>query len=431
MSPDYLNNSSKERLQDFFYILTPLTFFCSIKIFNISLVLSSVLVLFCVFSDTKQLKDRNWKATIVLIIPFLIFFYGFLIDVFAGNIREGWHSLEKFLPIVLYAILVIITNPSSKRVELSKLSFFSGCIVAALFCIGMAFWKNFTDHERIIHNWNFEETLKFYENNPIGLVNWGFFLYTEFADAINFHPTYLSIYFIVAIVFAVSILKNNLLLNSLVIAGILLLIGCVLLLSSKISLILLFVLLLFVSSYFFSRLTRMARVVVGGVLIFAIAIPLLFPVSVYRLQTIFNDSKSTDLRGDLSSTSLHRIYLWENAIKLFNKNPLIGYGLFGADVAQRTALEQNKSTYFNTHNQYLMILLCSGVFGLLSFFIMHSVLFFSSIKASDYIYTVFLIILLVSLLTENLISRHTGSILYSFFNALFFIHLLIQKNEKI
>ena len=78
-----------------------------------------------------------------------------------------------------------------------------------------------------------------------------------------------------------------------------------------------------------------------------------------------------------------------------------------------------------------MFLLIGGLLGGLLFLAGQLVLLLRSIRAADYIYAVFLLTILLSLLTENLISRHTGVVLYAFFNALFYLHLCNARNEKI
>jgi O-antigen ligase len=429
---EYLN-SKKEKLLDLFYILTPLSFFFSIRIFNSILPLFGAVVLTYILIDPKQLRNKNWKAILILIIPLIVVAYGFVLDVFYSNLKQGWKSFETFIPLIFYPLLISISGTTDKRIKLSKLSFFVGCIGAVLLCLTIAFWKNWVYHERIVHNWNFVETTKFYEDNPIGIINWGFFLYLEFASSINFHPTYLSVYFIVAIVFGVSLFKKSDIYNVLITIGILLLIIGIFLLSSKMSLITFSIIFILIVIYTLLRsLKRIQKITLSVLLVTITAVLLLFPASLYRIQSVISDLNSQKApEKDLSSTSLHRLYLWRTSIELFKEKPWLGYGLFGTKKALNEYTNRHNSVHFNTHNQYLMMMLTGGIFGLLVFLGGQFIFLFSSIRAADYIYTAFLLIILLALLTENLISRHAGVVLYSFFNALFFIHLHHRKNEKI
>lgn len=423
----------KEKLFDIFYILTPLSFFCPTRIFNLIIVLFSAAVLASILSEPKSIVRKNWSDLYIIVVPFVIALYGFILDVIHGDLKKGSTVLETYLTLAVFPLLILLTGATAKRKYLSKLSFFTGSIAAALLCLALAIWKNFTDHERIIHNWNFVETMKFYEDHPIGLINWGYFLYMEFASSIKFHPTYLSVYFITAIIFGISLLKRSRLLNTFIIGGILLLVTEVFLLSSKMSLIILFIVLLLITVYSVFHLSRrlqtIALVSFGSTIVIVL---ILFPASLYRIQTIITDlSSASTARQDLSSTNLHRITLWRNAIDLFEQRPITGYGLLGTKKAMDAYNAPYTTTHFNTHNQYLMFLLMGGCLGALLFLVSQLTLLLRSVRAADYIYAVFLITILLSLLTENLLSRHTGVVLYAFFNALFYLHLRNVRDEKI
>lgn len=427
-------NKRKDNLFDIFYILTPLTFFCPTRIFNFVIVLFSAAVLVPILTERKFLFRKRWSNLCIIVVPFIIALYGFGLDVVHGDVKKGSDALETYLLLAIFPLLIFLTGSTAKRRNLGKLSFFIGSITVALICLALALWKNYTHHDRMIHNWNFVETIKFYEDHPIGLINWGYFLYIEFANSINFHPTYLSVYFITAIIFGVSFLGHSRLTNTLIAAGILLLIIEIFLLSSKMSLIVLFIVMLLITLYAVIHSSK--RIQKVGLISFLAAIVFiltLFPVSLYRIQNIIKDvSKSNNIeQQDLSSTNLHRITLWENAIQLFRKKPLIGYGLLGTKKAMDSSNARYTTTHFNTHNQYLMFLLIGGVVSGLLFLVSQITLLFRSIRASDYIYAVFLLTILLSLLTENLISRHAGVVLYAFFNALFYLHLCDTRDEKV
>jgi O-antigen ligase len=256
----------------------------------------------------------------------------------------------------------------------------------------------------------------------------------EFASSIKFHPTYLSVYFITAIVFGVSLLGRSRLLNTLIITGILLLITEIFLLSSKMSAIILFVVLLLITVYaVFHSSKRIQQIALISFFTTVVIVLILFPASLYRIHTIVTDlnTSNSTAQQDLSTTNLHRITLWKNAIALFREKPVTGYGLLGTKKAMDSYNARYTTTHFNTHNQYLMFLLIGGCVGALLFLVSQLILLLRSVRAGDYIYAVFLLTILLSLLTENLISRHTGVVLYAFFNALFYLHLCNARDEKI
>ncbi|WP_331968109.1 O-antigen ligase family protein [Ohtaekwangia sp.] len=380
------------------------------------------------------MKEKNWKASAILFIPFIVLLYAFLLDVFNHDAAGGWHFFETYLPIAFFALLITTAEINNRQVHISKVSFFIGCIAAAWGCLGIAFWKNITEHDRIVHNWNFVETMKFYEDHPIGVVNWGFFLYSEFANAIGFHTTYLSIFFITGIAFGFSLVGKSRIANALIIIGILLLTIEVFLLSSKISLLILLLVFGLTGIRVLYHATKRVRyIAAGAAILFIVTVMLLFPAGFYRFHAVVTDLQSSNYQeeADMASSNLHRLQLWKASLNLFQEKPLTGFGLSGSENALRVATHQNGDQRFNTHNQYLMILISTGILGSVLFLTGCFTFVVSSIRAADYIYAVFLLIILVGLLTENLLSRHAGVVLYSFFNAMFFIHLHNRKNEKI
>jgi O-antigen ligase len=53
-----------------------------------------------------------------------------------------------------------------------------------------------------------------------------------------------------------------------------------------------------------------------------------------------------------------------------------------------------------------------------------------AIRSRKVIYIVFLVVFVVSCLTESMLERQSGVVFYSFFNALFAFHLLGQKQNN-
>jgi O-antigen ligase len=80
---------------------------------------------------------------------------------------------------------------------------------------------------------------------------------------------------------------------------------------------------------------------------------------------------------------------------------------------------------YNSHNQYLDIWLKYGIFGLIFFMFF----LFWGIKCSNENYGIFLFIIVIAMLTENILNRQVGVIFFTFFNSLFFINR-IDNFEK-
>ena len=82
---------------------------------------------------------------------------------------------------------------------------------------------------------------------------------------------------------------------------------------------------------------------------------------------------------------------------------------------------------YNSHNQYLDIWLKYGIFGLIFFLFF----LFWGIKNSNENYGIFLFIIVIAMLTENILNRQVGVIFFTFFNSLFFINRIDNFEKSI
>ncbi len=315
-------------------------------------------------------------------------------------------------------------------------SFFIGSIISLIVIILFAFYKNHVHHHEIVNNWNYVETMQFYKDHPIGFINWGFFLYVELSSAIGFHPLFLSMYYVVAILFGFVFLDFSTGRNmkiAIIILMILLALA-VLMLNSKAGIIALILLLLcqFVFSLLRSRLFGMKRIILSFCLLFMAVLPMAFPVVRYRLV---NSVKVTQelFKSGVKSTDSNRVQIWGTAVELIKKNDYSGYGLFGGRKALTQSFEGQGLEFYNTHNQYLMFALTGGAVVLLLFMLSQFVLFYSAVRFKDVTYALFLVTIVVVMLTENILNRQKGVLLFGFFNTLFYLcpplAALIEKKK--
>lgn len=124
-----------------------------------------------------------------------------------------------------------------------------------------------------------------------------------------------------------------------------------------------------------------------------------------------------------------RPVIWESALPIIKDNFLIGVGTGDANIV---LVEKYKSdglkTNTNIHNQYLDYLLRFGVVGLLVFLSVLIFAIYQSIKLNNYVYFCFLILIMGSCITENILSRQWGIVFFASFNYL--LYLRAQKTIK-
>lgn len=113
------------------------------------------------------------------------------------------------------------------------------------------------------------------------------------------------------------------------------------------------------------------------------------------------------------------------SVNLIKKSWIYGYGIGDVDDKLQNCYKQeiNSNVYqifnYNTHNQYLHFLLSSGLVGLFLFLISLFLPVYISYQTSNYLYLLLSLLLIISLFTENILSRHDGILFYSFFNSIF------------
>ncbi|MBL7471758.1 O-antigen ligase family protein [Robertkochia sediminum] len=137
----------------------------------------------------------------------------------------------------------------------------------------------------------------------------------------------------------------------------------------------------------------------------------------YRELLEINYSEHT---GGLDSTSI-RLSIYQCALNLFKSNPIFGVGV--GDTKDKLLNCYNESGYddrftieaYNTHNQYLSVLLSSGLIALIVIVGMYFKLLQYSVRNSNIMLFIFLCFYLVEMLTENLLERQDGVFYFSFF----------------
>ncbi|WP_204344465.1 O-antigen ligase family protein [Psychroserpens algicola] len=138
--------------------------------------------------------------------------------------------------------------------------------------------------------------------------------------------------------------------------------------------------------------------------------------------------------GTLGSTS-YRLNIYKCALAKIYDNPIFGCGI-GDTKGVLLSCYQEKSNifnglYFNSHNQFLSAWLSSGILGVLALGYMIVYNFKLAIKRRNFIYFSIIIIFLSALMTENILERQNGALLFSFFiNLLAFKSLQEAPQEE-
>ena len=131
-------------------------------------------------------------------------------------------------------------------------------------------------------------------------------------------------------------------------------------------------------------------------------------------------------RGENPSghTLTMRIEFWKTALHIIKQQPLFGVGTgdiqdsFNAAYVE-THTKLNKQWWLRCHNQYLAVTVAFGIIGL---FVFLFYLFYPAYQLRNHLhglYYCFLIISLVSFITEDSLENQAGVTFFAFFNSLF------------
>ena len=154
---------------------------------------------------------------------------------------------------------------------------------------------------------------------------------------------------------------------------------------------------------------------------------------------VFRDRLITGLKADLAIQTVGETYdsrltRWETTLELIKKKPMIGYGA-GTEISLLQDSFYRKKMYdsylqrLNGHSEYLSIALKSGIIGLLVYLATLALGFKKSINKKDVPFFVFMLVIALVSVSENLLDVDKGTFFYAFFFS-FFMFLVEKKREK-
>lgn len=241
------------------------------------------------------------------------------------------------------------------------------------------------------------------------------------------HPTYLGMYSC----FSISILLLNQLhsirqkLISIILQ--LILVSGLVLLSPKISLLILLLIysyyLFFIASFKPLYKIMITSLVIISTLLAYSAVPFFHQ----RIGEVFS-FLSNHPTNAIDNSVLFRQFIFQIDLNLLKDHWVFGIGPMELQHQLDNAFLYTSiitKTYlgsYNTHNEYLNQWLSFGLVGFLYFLIIYFIQVRKAIQLSNKLYLFYLVIILVSFLTENILSRQHGILFVAFFSPIFYFH---------
>ena len=399
---------NKLRILNFLLLLIPFLLPLEKTTVRFLMVIFSVTCL--IYGDYSQLRiKKNWiKLSIVSLwlLPFIQLLLLNKIDEYVGNIITK-------ITLFILPILILIGYPSNKINLAGILKFFIyGSLTATLFCV-----VNVTVYYFLLNDLN---AIKY---TSISLFH---------------HPGYFTMYlnFVIGLIYLnnlkpikdLKISKNS----SFIIISFLSFF--ILIASSRTGWITnILVHVFFIACIFYSKkISKKA-------LIYFMARMIPFSTVIYTNETIQNRFKeiitNTFEKGEkkkVRSSTLIRKKTWSTTLKLVKEKWITGYG---TGLSKKVLQEQYKKDgydymykkNYNSHNQYLQVLLDNGVFGFLILAFFTFGMLYASLKQKDFIYALFLVIMILNFMTESVLETQSGVIFFAFFNTVFFFQWFNKK----
>ena len=153
----------------------------------------------------------------------------------------------------------------------------------------------------------------------------------------------------------------------------------------------------------------------------------------YEILWEFEDYRKT---GNPSGHSvMQRFEYWKAALNIIKENPFLGVGTGDLVIAYKEQYEKMNSPLTENfrrraHNQYLSITVGFGIFGFLWFLFSLFYPLSTSRFQPGYLYLLFLLILLLSFISEDTLESQAGVTFFAFFNSFFlFCNRLLKADE--
>lgn len=360
------------------------------------------------------LKPLFTKRTLILQ---SVFFVTVISSIYATNKTLAFNEWWLDVTILLIPVLFCINPLDLKKYYPQLLTIFSlGCAATIVYLYVNA----------II-------TIRFYDM-PLSMVFSPAFTNHNFSQPIDIHATFFSLQIAVALVFTISaLIKARRLTNRIFysLIGLILLAGIVQLSSKSVFAALFLTINIALPLFLFQGVRRVRFITITASSTIIIA-GLLFSSRTFR------DRYITELKEDFSSLKTNqrvepRILRWGLAIELIEKSPVIGYGA-GSEIPLLQDKYFAKKYYtsylhhLNAHNEYISFMIKSGIWGLAVYILTLVYGFRIAIRKRDIVFFMFMMLLAVVSLSENILDVDKGVMFYSFFFP-FFVFVSEQKEK--
>lgn len=414
---NYKNLTEEEKPEQIrFFLILVFVFSLPFDIFYSQIILGLLIITTILDfkkSRIKLIPKQAWIYMSLYFISVIGYFY-------STDKSSAGFLLERQLAILLMPVLIPISININEKRKQSILNIFAvTCTVTVIFLLIQTVLE-----VRLLQL-------------PIRAILSSTFFNHNFSKPIGIHATYLSIYIALSVFYLIDryIKCRSLAWNILIIVTIGILLLGQFFLASRTIIMATFFISLFVLPGFLMKRKKSYYLIIIPVITSIVIVAF----NIGYINHRFGNEMFNDLFSGAKTSASHveaepRIERWKGAIELIEDSPLIGYGT-GDEIKMlkfKYLIHRQYVSYFyqfNAHNQYLSYTIKHGVLGLLVFIMIFFYYVRFGIKNGDSLYASFIILLLISFFTENILDANKGIFFFAFFNTLFGYTILMWKQQ--
>lgn len=376
------------------------------------------LLLICtiIFSVNNNLENKKFEYKKLFSISILIFLF-ILSLTYSLTFNKGFNRISTMASMLVFPIIFgLLTKSSFKITKTLQNKVFWGFVLSNFVFVIFSFLY-FWNQE-----FNFSQTIIHYSN----LINIRLGLY-------SIHPIYLSLYIGVSMLIIIYLIKENETKNfkTKIIGGALILFFSVILAILMRKGPILFFSIAFI--YLLLNYFKIKKTIIGAFFFIVTTFIAIQYLPKYKNFNRFDEITSSNALENPSSSTAIRYKIFDCSIQKILESPILGYGVGNTQQQldpcyAEKGIDLSIKTY-NCHNQYFSILLTTGIVGLMIYFLGLYNVIYELIKNQNYLAMSILIYFLLNFLTENIIERENGMILYSFFLSYFVFYPKLSKES--
>lgn len=362
----------------------------------------AVIILLFVIEENIKLSFRKIVNTRYPLLFIGVYFFYLAGMSYSENKIFGWNDMGMKISLLVFPVLLAGAKfNTEKNFKWILQSFVAGSFLSAAILITRSCYLYIFRHQNA-------------------------FFYESFSPL--FHPTYLALYFDFAIAILLlggeNITRTGFYLKLILI---LILSISVMLLSSKAGILAL--ILIFLLAFIILAVSRRNAKFIFLLLISLSVIYFIMNFFMQQHQNRFIiseqifEARGLDKTSAESSTS--RIFVWKSCAELIRAHPVFGVGTGDIKDELINLYRQNGITgaltkKLNAHNQFLQTTVALGIFGFAIFAASLFIPFIRFFIFKQWLYVIFLLLIIFNFLFESMLERQDGILFYAFFNALLF-----------